>query len=436
MRRWLLRWFPLATRAGRAFGERFTLLGKWMCATCAIAGIFSADPSRTHAFIVFTATAALLVIAFVSSLVWRPRVTARRRLPACATQGQRAIYSVELHNAGRRRLPAFLVADRLRLRYPTREEFAAEVADAPEDNWFDRQVGFLRWQRLRQRLQGATLATTPVTGLAAGETLSVELEVTPLRRGWLQFDALRLLQPDPLGLCYAVLTLPLPDRLLCRPASVTMPAFDVPRPRAQARAHEHVQQRGQGLEFFALRDYRPGDPLKHVDWRASARRGQPVVRQFAIDARQPPLIAVDCAAARRAHADFEAMVSVAASLAVAMFGRGDAALALLADDGASCSTLSDALDALAVLAPTPGDTLPAWHRLLAAASEVPVVIVCARWDAPRAAALNDATTSHAILVLCTDPDAVIGAPQVLAIAAPSVELPPLAWPRVSSAHAS
>ncbi|MHA1864988.1 MAG: DUF58 domain-containing protein [Candidatus Heimdallarchaeaceae archaeon] len=38
--------------------------------------------------------------------------------------------------------------------------------------------------------------------------------------------------------------------------------------------------KGQGTEFFALRDYLPGDEMKHIDWRATARHDKLITREF------------------------------------------------------------------------------------------------------------------------------------------------------------
>jgi len=435
MRGWLLRGFPFATRAGRVFGERFTPLGKWLLATAGIAGIFSADPTRTHAFLLFGATSALLVVAFLGSLAWRPRVRVRRVLPASATQGQATVYAVELYNLARRDVGACRIADRLQLRYPTRAEFATEVHDAPEDNWFDRRVGFLRWQRLRQRLQGATLATASVPALAPQASLRIALDVVPLRRGWLDLDAVRLLQAEPLGLCHSVVTLPLADRLLSRPAVIPMPAFELPRPRAGRRLQGQARQRGDGLEFFALREYRPGDPPQHIDWRSSARRAQPIVRQFAAESRLRPRLLVDTAAAARTRIDFETLVSVAASVVAAMEAGGPMRMDLLGTALPPLLTAGTALDALALLAATDDDTVPAWRAALAEADGLPLVLVCARWDAARAECVAAARGRCELLVLCTDPGTA-ATRELVTITAPAAQLPALAWPASAQVRAS
>jgi uncharacterized protein (DUF58 family) len=263
----------------------------------------------------------------------------------------------------------------------------------------------------------------------------ITLEVTPLRRGWLVFDAVRLLQAEPLGLCHAVVTLPLTDRLLSRPVVHPMPMFKLPQPRAGRRTQGQARQRGDGLEFFALREYRPGDPPQHIDWRSSARRAQPIVRQFTAEERQAPRLLVDVAVARRAQSDFETLVSVAASLYVAAQARGPASLHLVGSTLSPSLTADDALDTLALLSATDVDTVPAWRAALAAADGLPQIVVCARWDMARAECVAAARRRGELLVLCTDPGAA-AAPDVVTITAPATQLPVLTWPASAQVRAS
>src|SRR5438445_13416249 len=37
---------------------------------------------------------------------------------------------------------------------------------------------------------------------------------------------------------------------------------------------------GSGTEMFGAREYRPGDPLRRIHWRSSARHGELIVREF------------------------------------------------------------------------------------------------------------------------------------------------------------
>lgn len=56
---------------------------------------------------------------------------------------------------------------------------------------------------------------------------------------------------------------------------------------------------GAGAQVEQLRDYRPGDPLRVIDWRATARRRQLVSRDFAEDQHLDVMIALDVGRASR-----------------------------------------------------------------------------------------------------------------------------------------
>ena len=49
--------------------------------------------------------------------------------------------------------------------------------------------------------------------------------------------------------------------------------------------------RGRGFDFDDLRDYHPGDSIRDIDWKATARRGEPLVRRY-LTTRQRSLVAI------------------------------------------------------------------------------------------------------------------------------------------------
>jgi uncharacterized protein (DUF58 family) len=59
--------------------------------------------------------------------------------------------------------------------------------------------------------------------------------------------------------------------------------------------------RGVGTDFHSMADYQEGDPVRHVDWRASVRRGRPVVRRYQDERDQRVVCLLDCG--RRMRAD-------------------------------------------------------------------------------------------------------------------------------------
>jgi uncharacterized protein (DUF58 family) len=75
--------------------------------------------------------------------------------------------------------------------------------------------------------------------------------------------------------------------------------------------------RGRGLAFEELRPYLPGDDIRNMDWRATARMGKPYVRVYTEEKDRPALVVVD----QRINMFFgtrRAMKSVAAAEAAAL----------------------------------------------------------------------------------------------------------------------
>lgn len=62
--------------------------------------------------------------------------------------------------------------------------------------------------------------------------------------------------------------------------------------RFLAGRHES-RMRGRGLSFEELRTYMPGDDIRTIDWRVTARTGQPFVRVYNEEKDRPALIIVD-----------------------------------------------------------------------------------------------------------------------------------------------
>ncbi len=62
--------------------------------------------------------------------------------------------------------------------------------------------------------------------------------------------------------------------------------------RLLAGRHES-RMRGRGLSFEELREYLPGDDIRTIDWRVTARTGKPVVRVYDEEKDRPALVIVD-----------------------------------------------------------------------------------------------------------------------------------------------
>ncbi len=62
-------------------------------------------------------------------------------------------------------------------------------------------------------------------------------------------------------------------------------------------------RRGQGREFDRLRDYVPGDDYRHLEWKASARRGRLTIKEWRVERSQDVLLCLDRGHRMRARVD-------------------------------------------------------------------------------------------------------------------------------------
>lgn len=88
-----------------------------------------------------------------------------------------------------------------------------------------------------------------------------------------------------------------------------------------------VRKRGQGTDFSSLRDYVPGDDIRTVDWKATARRERPVVRVYEVEKEQTLMILLDAGRMMLSELDglrrFDHAMNAALALALAGLTKGD-----------------------------------------------------------------------------------------------------------------
>ena len=81
----------------------------------------------------------------------------------------------------------------------------------------------------------------------------------------------------------------------------------------------HSPFRGQGLEFDSVREYIPGDDIRNIDWRVTARTGSPHLKLFKEERERHIVLCVDMNAAMR-FGTKNTFKSVQAARAAALLG--------------------------------------------------------------------------------------------------------------------
>jgi len=124
----------------------------------------------------------------------------------------------------------------------------------------------------------------------AGTTVETQLRATPRRLGEYAWPALRMRVAGPLGLAWWGRRVATDFKLKVVPERLRNDAGTLGAVRAGARSRSLL---GAGSEVLQLRDYRAGDPQHLIDWKATARGGRLVSRDFSEDQHLEIVIAID-----------------------------------------------------------------------------------------------------------------------------------------------
>jgi len=120
--------------------------------------------------------------------------------------------------------------------------------------------------------------------------------VIPGIRGDFEFLDIYIRLVGPVGLI--VRQIKVPARQICSvyPNLLDMRRYEIglKREHAVQPGQRYTRLQGRGTEFESLRDYIQDDEFRSVDWKASARRGKLVTRQYQQERSQNILIVLDC----------------------------------------------------------------------------------------------------------------------------------------------
>jgi uncharacterized protein (DUF58 family) len=165
--------------------------------------------------------------------------------------------------------------------------------------------------------------------LAPSTTLVEQHDVRPVARGRAASGLLHLRVSSPWGLAWRPVQLPLPWDVTVYPvlAGAALRALPTQVQRRREAGQRAVRRLGEGRVFESLREWVPGDDTRAIDWKATARRGLTMVRQFEDERRQHLIIAIDAGrlmtAEHEGRARLEFVVEAALQLAHAAVDHDD-----------------------------------------------------------------------------------------------------------------
>jgi len=115
-------------------------------------------------------------------------------------------------------------------------------------------------------------------GQAEGE-VRIPVAVPPLARGVYRVSAARIVSTWPLGLWKARRSVPAPEEIVIYPAPLAL-ATSRGAGGGVGELYDMLGAAQGYLQPSSLREYRPGDEMRLVHWKASARRGSLVIKEW------------------------------------------------------------------------------------------------------------------------------------------------------------
>ena len=167
--------------------------------------------------------------------------------------------------------------------------------------------------------------------LAAGGRLEASYRLHLTQRGPETFSGMDVRLRSPLGLWLIPEFLPVCDAARVFPdfARITQYTLLATDHRLSQWGILNRRRRGQGMDFHQLRDYRREDALRQIDWKASARLGKLISREYQDERDQQIVFLLDCGSRMGARdgdlSHFDHTLNAVLLLAYVALNQGDAA---------------------------------------------------------------------------------------------------------------
>ncbi|ASJ13481.1 DUF58 domain-containing protein [Thermococcus thioreducens] len=168
-----------------------------------------------------------------------------------------------------------------------------------------------------------------VLSLRPGEEREIRYRVR-VKRGIHEFNWVRLRYLDPFGFFRVDRKVDVYSEIVGVPIIT-----DVPTPYSTRGTKITVgplpsPRVGEGVEFHAIRDYQPGDPLKIINWKATARTGRIMANEYESERKVDVVFIVD--ASYTGTLVFDHLIRATASLMLNALNNGTSFGLLLAED--------------------------------------------------------------------------------------------------------
>ena len=163
--------------------------------------------------------------------------------------------------------------------------------------------------------------------LPPNTTEELTYTINPDSRGAYKWGDIQVRQLGNWGLAWRDWKIPAEEKVVVYPDLIGLRSLSIRLSLENTGAMRQRRRLGNGTEFAELREYRIGDDIRLIDWKATARRSRPVVRVLEPEKEQTLFILLDRGRLMTARVQglkrFDWGLNATLSLALAGLSRGD-----------------------------------------------------------------------------------------------------------------
>ncbi|HET6323925.1 MAG TPA: DUF58 domain-containing protein [Planctomycetaceae bacterium] len=218
-----------------------------------------------------------------------------------------------------------------------------ELRREPPNQLYVDQSLPVTWRIENRNIEGISLELRdqlPQSGAAVPDRMSASIpgrsrvsttyQLRVTQRGQLAFGNAICRLDGPMGLCSRQFRVSAQHPVRSLPNLANSKAAELAANTALVRqgGSHRYRWRGAGTVFESLRDYSPEDDIRWLDWKATARRQQPITRNYEVERHQNLMLMVDASRMMTTYCGtrtkFDTVLEAAVLLTRAALDQGDA----------------------------------------------------------------------------------------------------------------
>lgn len=317
------KWFTISYYFNEKLDRKLTTLGMTILSCTFLLLFFGLNTRLSMLFVVFSMFLALITVDLISLSLKSFDYKIERFLPSYISKGHTLKYSVTLRAENAKSIASPLFYKEI----PTNPLPTFEVFDSTKEpneekrNAYDRYMGYYRWKWLIEQNCGGEYSEIEVSNPKMSNEVTFMATFIPKVRGKISFKGAYIFQKGIFGLFKKGKVIESIGDFLVFPEIVSLNKpvdFNDGSNSGNEKIYE-TEEKGSGFELKSLRDFSAGDSLRNIHWKASAKAGHLMTKEFYKEVDAGSIMFIDNFFKEHYLNNFETILSAAVSILNEMY---------------------------------------------------------------------------------------------------------------------